>query len=154
MRDFIHNTLEDYINKGHYTKAQDFNKHPNGPFVYSSVTAQAITQTPTPAVATTPQLGGLKQDKRGRLFIAKKYTKQANMSPGDRVQLFLDDDHGGRLAIQKFANLNGDRIADYVVDTYGNVKIAKKHINALKKITNKSPETIKIEQFTDAILIF
>jgi len=37
LRDYIHNVLQVQIDDGLYTKEQDFNKHPNGPFVYTPV---------------------------------------------------------------------------------------------------------------------
>ncbi len=34
LRDYLHEVLQEFVDSGKYIKAQDFIKHPNGPFVY------------------------------------------------------------------------------------------------------------------------
>lgn len=37
LRDFIHSEMQTYVDDGTYDKEQDFQKHPNGPFVFTPV---------------------------------------------------------------------------------------------------------------------
>jgi len=89
LRDFIHDELQLYVDDGLYNKEQDFNKHANGPFVYSPV--PKITHSNVPVVnqgignvapVFLPSMGDevkqLLDDLCKNVTVAKKLSKKPN----------------------------------------------------------------------------
>jgi hypothetical protein len=46
LRQLIHDFMDTYVNDGSYDKEQDFDKHPNGPFVFSPKRDVVVNQPP------------------------------------------------------------------------------------------------------------
>lgn len=164
VKNIVHTFMKDLVNDGIWISEQDFNLHRLGPFVYKNVAVPAKQPVKVSAKSsssndkifwsTTPCFSAkfnekqimVKPDKRGRICIPNKFIGMMRATPQYRGKplskyVYVNGDNNDCLIVSPLRNLSKPCLQRYLIDKYGNVRIAR---SVLKK-SNLEDRKIRIE---------
>jgi len=139
LRQFIHDTMDAYVQGGQYTSEQDFSLHPNGPFVFEPIK--------TPVTISDV----IRPDSRGRICLRKQQIESLSLTPGDKVNVYVQND----TIVVKSSPMGAlqNYLATYCVDRDGNIRLGRWLMEQINKKDMPAFVSVKIDSHHTSLIV-